>query len=98
VPQNATLEVTTDNASGTVAFDSALEAGETRYAYFAADNGSLVLTTEQPAADVTTTLKSPASVEVAVGETTLHSGSMAWGSESASEGTTSDSSSGGREQ
>jgi len=93
VPQNATLEVRTGNASGTVTFGSELEPGETRYAYFAANNNSLVLTTEQPAADATTTLTSPASVEVTAGKTTLHSGSMAWASESASEGTTNDSSS-----
>mgnify|MGYP006896934637 CR=1 FL=1 len=98
VPRNATLEVATDNASGTVAFDSALEAGETRYAYFATNDGSLVLRNEQPASDTTTTLTSPASIEVTAGETALHSGSMAWGSESASEGTTSNSSGGGRDQ
>jgi len=94
VPQNATLEVATDNASGTVTFGSALEAGETRYAYVSAGNGSLVLTDEPPAADTARTLTSPASIEIRVGETTLHSGSMAWGSESASEGTTSGSSGG----
>jgi hypothetical protein len=94
VPQNATLEVATDDASGTVTFDSALAAGESRYAYFAANNGSLILTNEQPAAGTATPLKSPASIEIRVGETTLHSGSMGWGSESASEGTTSGSSGG----
>jgi len=46
-----------------------------------------VLTDDRPAADAAEPFDSPASVTISTGDgVTLHSVSMAWGSESASEG------------
>ncbi|WP_277542973.1 DUF7537 family lipoprotein [Haloarcula laminariae] len=86
VPQNATLSFSANNTAGTVTFDAALESGETRYAYFTASDGSLVLTSEQPASGEAVTVESPATVTISVGDSvTLHSVGMGWGSEMTSE-------------
>jgi len=89
VPANTTLQVTANNTGGTVTFDAPLDAGDTRYAYFAAANGSLVVTDDRPAADATAPVDSPASVTISTADgVTLLSVGMGWGSESASEGST----------
>ena len=85
VPANATLSLSANGTSGTVAFDTALESGQTRYAYFTASDGSLVISAEQPSSEATASLDSPASVSIVTDDNvTLHSGSMAWSSSSAS--------------
>ncbi|MFC6756736.1 MULTISPECIES: DUF7537 family lipoprotein [Haloarcula] len=89
VPANTTLQFTANNTAGTVTFDAPLEAGDTRYAYFAAGNESLVLADDRPAADATTSVDSPASVTISTTDgVTLLSVGMGWGSESASGGST----------
>lgn len=85
VPANATLEFSDNNTSGTATFDSPLNAS-TRYAYFAANDGSLVLTADKPAANETASLDSPASVTISTDNVTLYSASMGWDSESTGEG------------
>ena len=93
VPRNTTLRFTVNDTAGTVTFESPLEAGDTRYAYFAASNGSLVLTDDRPAADTTEPFDSPASVTIETADgVTLLSVSMGWGSESASEGSAGEAS------
>ena len=88
VPRNATLTFSANNTSGSAAFTTALESGDTRYAYFAASDGGLTVTSERPALGVTTPIESPASVTIrtADGVTLLNVG-MGWGSESSSEPT-----------
>ena len=95
VPANTTLTLSANATSGTVAFNSSLETGETRYAYFDDGNGSLMLTAAQPTSEVTAPMESPASVTITTddGVTLLNVG-MAWGSESSSEGTGSGASGG----
>ena len=91
VPRNTTLRFTANDTAGTVTFDAPLEAGDTRYAYFAAANGSLVLTDDRPAADAPESIDSPASVTISTADgVTLLSVSMGWGSEPASEGAAGD--------
>lgn len=91
VPRNATLSLSTNGTSGTVTFDTALDSDETRYAYFAAGDGSLTLTAERPSPDATASVDSPASVTVSTdGGVTLLSMSMAWDSEGASDGMSSE--------
>jgi len=90
VPRNASLAFSANNTNGTVLFDSAFESGETRYAYFAASDGSLRLTTEQPLSNETTAIHSPASITITSTDgVTLHAVGMGWGSESSSEATAS---------
>lgn len=99
VPENATLTLSANGTSGTVAFDSPLESGETRYAYFGTDNDSLMLAAEQPSPDVTAPMESPASVTIATADgVTLLDVGMAWGSESSSESTQSGSGSSSDQQ
>lgn len=94
VPENTTLTLSANTTSGTVAFDSSFESGETRYAYFDEGNGSLMLSAEQPSSEVTAPMESPASVTITTDDgVTLLSMSMGWGSESSSEGTQSGTSS-----
>jgi hypothetical protein len=98
VPRNATLSLSANETSGTVTFDTALAPGETRYAYFAASDGSLTLATEQPSPDATASIDSPASVTVSTDSgVSLYSASMGWSSASASaeEGTSDSSGSAG---
>lgn len=89
VPRNTTLTFSANNSDGTVTFDSPIEAGDTRYAYFAASNGSLVVTDDRPAANATDGIDSPASITISTADgVTLLSGGMAWASESAGAGAT----------
>ncbi|WP_324665012.1 DUF7537 family lipoprotein [Haloarcula sediminis] len=94
VPRNTTLQFTvndTAGTAGTATFDAPLEAGDTRYAYFAAANGSLVVTDDRPAAAATEPFDGPASVTISTADgVTLLSVGMDWGSESVSEGATGD--------
>ena len=95
VPRNATLAFSANNTAGTVSFDSPLEPNETRYAYFAASDGALVLTDAQPTSEATATVDSPATVTIStVDGVTLHSVGMGWGSESSGEPAENDTSSG----
>ncbi|MDS0282620.1 hypothetical protein [Haloarcula onubensis] len=85
VPGNSTLRFTVNDTAGTVTFDAPFEAGDTRYAYFAASDGSLVVSDDRPAADATASFDSPASVTITTADgVTLLSAGMAWGSESVS--------------
>jgi len=100
VSRNASLAVSVNNTNGTVSFDSALEPVETCYAYFASDNGSLLLTTEQPLSNMTTPENSPASISIpSIDGVRLHSVGMDRGFESSSGGTVreADSEDGGQE-
>ncbi|MDS0260273.1 hypothetical protein NDI56_12790 [Haloarcula sp. S1CR25-12] len=91
VPRNTTLAFSANDTAGTVTFDSPLEAGDTRYAYFAPADESLVVTEDRPAADATVPIESPASVTISTADgVTLLSVGMSWGSESVSEGSTGD--------
>jgi hypothetical protein len=91
VPRNATLSLSANETSGTATFDTALEPGETRYAYFAASDGSLTLTAERPSPEASAPIDSPASVTVSTDSgVTLLSMSMGWGSESAGDGMSSE--------
>ena len=89
VPRNTTLTFSANDSAGTVTFDSPIEPGDTRYAYFATANDSLVLSADRPAANATAAIDSPASVTIATADgVTLLSVGMSWGSESVSEGST----------
>lgn len=89
VPANTTLDFAVNDTDGTVTFDSPLEAGDTRYAYFTAANGTLVMADDQPAADAAERFEGPASVTIStVDGVTLLSVGMDWGSESVSAGST----------
>lgn len=99
VPRNATLNFSANKNAGTVTFNSALESGETRYAYFAASDGALILTAEQPSSAVTALIESPASVTISTDDgVTLLSVGMGWGSETSREPTQNDTSGGSSEQ
>ena len=98
VPRNATLSFSANNTAGTVTFASALESGDSRYAYFAAGDGALILTAEQPSSEVTAPIESPASITISTDDgVTLLSVGMGWGSESSSEPTQNDTSGGSGE-
>ncbi|MFC7132416.1 MULTISPECIES: hypothetical protein [Salinibaculum] len=99
VPANATFSLTSNDMSGTVTLDTALDDGETRYVFFGASDGELTLTTEAPAADETASLSSPISVSVTTADGAgLYSGGIAWESASAGEGSAGSSGSGSGEQ
>lgn len=96
VPRNATLSLTVNDTTETATFETALDSGETRYAYLDATDGSLVVTNDRPTADATATLSSPVSITVTTADGyTLSSGSMGWGSASAGGDESSGSDSGG---
>jgi hypothetical protein len=85
VPADARLSLSTDGVTRTAVFESALDPGETRYAYLATTDGSLGLVAEQPDSGAVDPVTSPVSVTVTTdGNVTLHSGSMAWSSATAS--------------
>jgi len=89
VPRNTTLTFSANDSAGTVTFDAPLEPGDTRYAYFAAANGSLVLSADRPATDAVESVDPPASVTISTADgVTLLSVGMSWGSESVSAGST----------
>lgn len=99
VPRNASLAFSANNTNGTVSFDSAFESGETRYAYFSAGNGSLLLTTDKPLSNMTTPIDSPASITIMSSDgVRLHAVGMGWGSESSSGGAASEANSGDSRQ
>lgn len=86
VPANATISLTTNGTTYHATFTAPIEPGEVRYATIAPGGGSLRLTAQQPTAGDTVALRSPVSVTIeTAGGVTLHSVSMGWGSESASE-------------
>jgi hypothetical protein len=84
VPRNATIAVETNGTSGTATFETSLDVGETRYAYFQTSDGTLTLSADQPTADMAASVDSPLSVRVTAGDNvTLYSASMGWASASA---------------
>ena len=84
VPRNATIAVETNGTSGTATFETALEGGETRYAYFQTSDGTLTLSADQPTADMAASVDSPLSVRVTTSDdVSLYSASMGWASASA---------------
>ena len=96
VPRYTILQFTVNDTDGTVIFDAPLEAGDTRYAYFAAANGTLVVADDRPAADAAEPFEGPASVTISTADgVALLSVGMDWGSESVSEGATGGGSAGG---
>lgn len=89
VPRDTVLSLTTDGATHEVTFQTALEPGETRYAYVDADDETLKLAADRPTADAVDPISSPISLTVTTdGGATLYSGGMAWDSGSASENAT----------
>jgi hypothetical protein len=87
VPAATTVRVESNGTTDTVSLDSSLSAGDTRYIYFEASSQALRVTADRPEQSSVSPLTSPVSVQVTTeGGVTLHSGSMAWGSESVSEG------------
>ena len=85
VPSATTVRVESDGTTGTVALDSSLSAGETRYVFFDAASQGLRATAERPEPETVSAVSSPVSVRIVTGDgAVLHSSSMAWGSESAS--------------
>lgn len=92
VPRNATISITTNGTTETGPFETALETGDTRFAYIDATGGQLTVTSDRPSAGAVESVTSPVSVTITTEDNvTLHSGGMAWESESASEGAGSSS-------
>lgn len=86
VPPNATLTLTTNDTTYRTTFDAPLGSGERRFAYISANDGELLLATEEPAAADAMELTSPISVTIeTAGGVQLYSAGMGWGSASASE-------------
>lgn len=86
VPAGSTLAVTANETAGNATFETALDSGDTRYAYFHASDGTLRIAADRPDGDVVDPVTSPVSVSLATDDgVTLFSASMGWGSESASE-------------
>lgn len=93
VPRNATLAVTTGGTTHTATFESALEPGDTRYAYLASADGTLRLVADRPSGDVVSPVTSPVSVSIATADgVDLHSGGIAWSSATATAGEGGDAS------
>ena len=87
VPAATTVRVESNGTTDTVSLDSSLSAGDTRYIYFEASSQELQATTDRPEQSSVSPLTSPVSVQVTTeGGATLHSSSMAWNSESVSDG------------
>ncbi|MEF8783054.1 MAG: hypothetical protein V5A39_09555 [Haloarculaceae archaeon] len=85
VPRNATISITTNGTTETATFETALETGNTRFAYVDAIEGQLMVTSDRPSAGAVESVTSPVSVTITTEDNvTLHSGGMAWESESAS--------------
>jgi hypothetical protein len=83
-----------NEATGTVALDSSLSAGDTRHLYIDVASQDLRVTADPPEQRTVSNVTSPVSVRVVTeGGLVLHSGSMAWGSEMSAE-TAADSSGG----
>lgn len=96
VPAKATLTLTMNDETYRATFEEPLEPGEVRYAAIAADDGTLQLTAEHPAANEIESLTSPISVSIETeGGVSLYSAGMGWDSSSASDETSGGSSSGG---
>lgn len=87
VPTGTTVRVESNGTTETVRLDSSLSAGDTRYLYFDASSRELRATEDRPERSTVSPVTSPVSVRIVTeGGAVLHSGSMAWGSESASGG------------
>jgi hypothetical protein len=87
VPSGTTVRIGSNGTTDTVTLDSSLSAGDTRYLYFDAASGELGVLTDRPDPQTVSPVTSPVSVRIVTdGGAVLHSGSMAWGSESASGG------------
>jgi len=101
VPRNAIVHLSTEDSNGTASLETALETGDTRYAYVAASTGEVVISDDRPATDAVDPVTSPVSVSIRTDDgVSLYSASMGWASESASASETgssggSDSASGG---
>lgn len=93
VPSGTTVRVESNGTTDTATLDASLSAGETRYLYFDATSQHLRVTTDRPEQNAVSPVTSPVSVRIVTdGGAVLHSGSMGWGSESASEGGSGDAS------
>lgn len=93
VPSGTTVRVESNGTTDTVSVDGSLSAGETRYLHFDAASQDLRVSTDRPEERSVSPVTSPVSVRVVTdGGSVLHSSSMGWGSEMASE-TGADSSS-----
>lgn len=86
VPSATTVRVESNGTTETVSLDSSLSAGDTRYVYFDASSQELRVTADRPEQSTVSPVTSPTSVRITTeGGAVLHSGSMGWGSETASE-------------
>lgn len=86
VPSETTVRVESNGTTDTVSLDSSLSAGDTRYLYFDASSQELRVAADRPDQRTISPVTSPVSVRIVTdGGVVLHSGSMGWGSESASE-------------
>lgn len=86
VPSGTTVRVESNGTTDTVTLDSSLSAGDTRYLYLDAASQELRVTVDRPEQSAVSPVTSPVSVRIVTdGGAVLHSGSMGWGSESASE-------------
>ncbi len=87
VPGATTVRVESNGTTDTVSLDSSLSAGDTRYLYFAAASQTLRVTADRPEQRTVSPITSPTSVRITTAAgVTLHSSSMAWNSESVSDG------------
>ena len=86
VPNATTVRVESNGTTATVSLNDSLSAGDTRYLFFDASSQQLRVTADRPEQSTISPVTSPASVRIVTeGGAVLHSGSMGWGSESASE-------------
>lgn len=84
VPRNSSLTLTTNGTTGTATFETALDAGETRYAYVDA-SGTVRLSADRPAASNIWPATSPVSVEITTADgVTLQNAGIGWSSSTAS--------------
>lgn len=93
VPSATTIRVESNGTTDTVGLDSSLSAGDTRYVYFDASAQELRVSADRPSQGIVSPVTSPVSVRIVTeGGAVLNSGSMSWGSASASESSAGSSS------